>query len=323
MTRITSASLVLAAVLVFATSQLMSDSANAAEKLRVGRAVPQAFSFVPIDVGMRTGIFAKHGLQIESTAFHGDAKMQQAAAADSIDILVGSGPAMAFIVKGSPIKAICAMAGPPLLLVLVVRPDGPKTIDELKGKKVSVSTVGSLTYWLTAETSRQQGWGPSGIDIKPMGGMKGQIAALGRKDIDGLITDIATALDMEKHGKGRILARFNKIAKDFHIHVIFATNKVIAAKPKALSAFLAGWLETLDYMGKHKAETVKIAMEVMQKDEQISSKTYDEIMPMFSHDCRFNPKALATLAKSFVELKRLPKEPDMSKLYTTAFMPKK
>ncbi len=79
--------------------------AQAAEKLRVGKAVPEAFSFTPIEIGMRTGIFAKNGLEIESIAFTGDARMQQAAAAGSIDILLGSGPAMAFIVKGAPIKA--------------------------------------------------------------------------------------------------------------------------------------------------------------------------------------------------------------------------
>jgi hypothetical protein len=45
-------------------------------------------------------------------------------------------------------------------------------------------------------------------------------------------------------------------------------------------------------------------------------------MPMFSDDGKFNPKALATLAKSYVELKVLPAEPDMSKLYTEAFLPK-
>ena len=73
------------------------------------------------------------------------------------------------------------MAGPPLLLTIVVRPDGPKTIADLKGKKVSVSTVGSLTYWLVSETSRQQGWGPDGIDIAPMGATAPQIAALERE----------------------------------------------------------------------------------------------------------------------------------------------
>jgi ABC-type nitrate/sulfonate/bicarbonate transport system substrate-binding protein len=118
----------------------------AAETLRVGKAVAEAFSFVPLDIGMRKGFFAKQGLDIEAIAFTGDARMQQAMASDSLDIALGSGPAMAFIVKGAPIKAVAAMAGPPLLLAIVVRPDGPKTPADLKGKKISVSTAGSLTY---------------------------------------------------------------------------------------------------------------------------------------------------------------------------------
>ena len=43
---------------------------------------------------------------------------------------------------------------------------------------------------------------------------------------------------------------------------------------------------------------------------------------MFSDTGRFDPKALATLRKSYVELKLLPTEPDMTKLYTEAFLPK-
>ena len=299
----------------------LSVPAFAADKLRVGKAVPEAFSFVPPDVGMRNGIFKKNNLELELTAFAGDARMQQAAAADSIDILLGSGPAMAFIAKGAPIKGIAAMAGPPLLLAIVVRPNGPKTIAELKGKTVSVSTAGSLTYWLVSETSRRHGWGPNGINIAPMGAMPGQIAALKRGDIDGTITDIGNAFDMEKKGEGRILVRFNDI-KDFHIHVIFATEKVIAGKPAVVRNFLKGWFETIAFMRSHKADTVKVAMEVMEKDQDISSRVYDALMPMFSNTGKFDKAALATLSKSYVELKLLPSEPDMAKLYTEAFLPK-
>ena len=42
---------------------------------------------------------------------------------------------------------------------------------------------------------------------------------------------------------------------------------------------------------------------------------------MFSDTGRFEPKALAVLSRSFVEMKTLPSEPDMSKLYTEAFLP--
>src|SRR5258708_30185353 len=157
--------------------------------------------------------------------------MQQAMASDSLDIALGSGPAMAFIVKGAPVKAVDGMAGGPLLLAIVVRPDGPQTAAELKGKTISVSTAGSLTYWLVSETSRRQGWGPKGIEIAPMGALAGQIAAMKRGDIDGAITDIGNAFALAKRRAGRILVRFPHI-KDFHIHAIFATDKLSPARPR-------------------------------------------------------------------------------------------
>jgi NitT/TauT family transport system substrate-binding protein len=296
--------------------------ARAAETLRVGKAVPQAFSFVPLDIGIRKGFFRQNGLDIQEIAFAGDAKMQQAMAADSLDIGIGSGPAMAFIAKGAPVKAIAAMAGPPLLLTLTVRPDGPKTIAELKGKKVSVSTAGSLTYWLVSETSRQQGWGPNGIVIAPMGAMAGQIAALERGDVDGAVMDITTELELHSKGKTRVLIRFGNIAKDFHVHVIYATDKLIAAKPDQVRGFLKGWFDAIAFMRANRAETVAIGMDVLHTDAAIMNATYDELMPMFSDDGRFNPKALDTLAKSWVDLKMLPQAPDLKTLYTEAFLPR-
>ena len=59
----------------------------------------------------------------------------------------------------------------------------------------------------------------------------------------------------------------------------------------------------------------------MGTDAQTTGGIYDELMPMFSDTGRFDPKALAVLRKSFVEMKTLPEEPDMGKLYTEAFLP--
>jgi ABC-type nitrate/sulfonate/bicarbonate transport system substrate-binding protein len=243
-------------------------------------------------------------------------------AADSIDMGIGSGPGMAFIVKGSPVKAVAAMAGPPLLLAIVVRPDGAKSVAELKAKKIGVSTAGSLTYWLVSETSRRQGWGPQGIDIQPLGAMSGQIAALKRGAIDGIVMDLSTAFDLENRGEGRILVRFGDL-RDFIVHVIYATDPLIADRPDAIRGFLKGWFETIAFMRKNKTETVAIAKDVIGKDAAIVGRTYDEVIPMFSDDGRFKPSALEVLAKSFVELGTLPAEPDMSKLYTEAFLPAK
>jgi ABC-type nitrate/sulfonate/bicarbonate transport system substrate-binding protein len=68
-------SLIGAAVLLAASGSMLVSPASATETLRVGKAVPEAFSFVSLDVGMRKGLFAKQGLEIESIAFNGDARM--------------------------------------------------------------------------------------------------------------------------------------------------------------------------------------------------------------------------------------------------------
>ena len=293
-----------------------------AETLRVGKAGRDAFSFVPVDVGVRAGIFKKNGLDIEISSFGGEARVQQAMAADGIDVALGSGPGLAFIVKGSPVKGIAAMAGPPLLFALVVRNDAAvATLDDLRGRKVGVSTVGSVTSWIISEVSRQKGWGYDGMAQVPIGDDANRIAALKTRSIDGAIVNLAQALNFVQRGEGKVLLRFGELVKDFHIHVIFATDKAIAGKPEALRGFLKGWFQTISFMRTHRNETVEIAKDVMGTDVQTTNGIYDELMPMFSDTGRFDPKALAVLRKSFVEMKTLPEEPDMGKLYTEAFLP--
>ena len=314
----------LPAFIAAAAIGLTASVASANELLRVGNAGRESFSFTPANIGQATGIFAKHGLDIEIAGFGGDAKLQQAMAADAVDIGLGSGPGMAFIAKGAPVKAIAAMAGPPLLFAVVVRADGSvKTVDDLKGRKVAISTVGSATNWLMNEVSRQHGWGYDGFVQIPIGENGARIAALKSGAVDACVVEIGTALNFAERGDGRILMRFGDVAKDFIVHVIFATDKSIAQRPDALKAFLQGWFETIAFMRKNKARSVAIAMQTTGTDEKTTSGVYDELMPMFSNDGRFDQKALAVLSRSFVEMKTLPDQPDMSKLYTEAFLPGK
>ena len=159
--------------------------------------------------------------------------------------------------------------------------------------------------------------------MTPLGATSGQFAALKTNQIDGLVADIATLLQAEANGTGKILLRFGDLVKDFHIHVIFATDKLIATRPDAIRSFLEAWFETIGFMRANKVRTVEIAKDIISVDPAITARTYDELMPMFSSDGRFNPKALAVLSRSYVDLKILPTEPDMGKFYTEAFLPTK
>ncbi len=302
---------------------LGASAAQAQTAIRVGKAQAQTFAFVPADVGAAAGLFKQRGLDVEISNFAGDARLLQALTADAIDIALGGGPTLAFVAKGAPMLAVAALADAPGTMMVVVRRDGPiKTEDDLKGRTLSVSTAGSLTYWLAQQLSRAHGWGTDGIKIAPLGATTAQAAALKTNQIDGIVTESSTVFKLEEDGVGRILVRFGDRMKDFHVHVIYASRKLIDANPQALRAFLAGWFDTVQYMRQHRDETIDIAERVSDVSHSVASRNYDELMPIFNPTGRFNPKALDVLARSFVELGLFPNTPDMSKLYTEAYLPK-
>jgi len=312
---------VIAAAFAVLSMIAVAAPASALEKLRTGKAIALPFDFTPLDIGMTKGFFQKHGLELEISSFAGSAKLQQALAADAVDIGLGSGPELAFVAKGAPVLGICAYAGP-VNLMMVVRPDaGINKIADLKGKRISASTVGSLTDWVTRELSRQQGWGNDGIVVTPLGTNEAQVAAMRAKETEGLAVDPAGAFKLEDEKIGKIMVRYETVAPVFVNHVSYATNKLIAAHPEEIKAFLAAWFDTISWMRKNKDETVKLAAPIMHATLDITARDYDETMPTFSDTGKFEPAALKVLSRSFVQMGALPAEPDMSKLYTEKFLP--
>jgi NitT/TauT family transport system substrate-binding protein len=299
------------------------NAASAQTTLRVGKAQANQFAFIPADVGVETGIFKKHGLDLDISSFAGDAKMVQALTAGSLDIALGGSPSFAAIIKGAPMKAVAVFSGAPNIIMLVVLKDSPlKTVDDLKGKTISVSGAGSLTFWLTQQLSRRRGWGDDGIKITPLGASEAQIAALMTHQIDGTTTDSVTVDKFVESGNGRILVKFGEYFPDFVTSCIYANTALIESKPDVLKAFLAGWFETIGYMRDHRQPIIELTMKQIGMSPGVAAAIYDDTMPTMSLDGRFNPKALDVLANSFVDTKLLPTKPDMSTLLTEAYLPK-
>jgi ABC-type nitrate/sulfonate/bicarbonate transport system substrate-binding protein len=310
-----------------ATAALLARSprgyAQAADTVVVGKASPGAFSFVPPDIGVAEGIFAKHGIAIETVGLSGSAKLHQAMAAGNLDIGLGAGSDLIFPIKGVPEIAIAAMAGPPLLMSIIVPWDSATHApDDLKGKRMGISTVNSLTQWLALELARQKGWGPDAYTFVTVGAEPApQIAALVTGQIDALVSATATGLRLAQEKRGRNLLPASDIVTNFMIHAIYASNKMVAERPEVIRRFLAAWFETIAFMYAQKQETVRVSRTVTNFPQDIEEQEYDIVMPMFSRDGRFVPRALAVLQRSFVDLHLLDSEPDLTKYYTERFLP--
>jgi NitT/TauT family transport system substrate-binding protein len=298
--------------------------ASAGTVLNVGKASSNASAIIPVNVGDKAGVFAKHGLDLKISDFTGGSKLTQAMVAGGIDIGVGAGTEMALVAKGAPILAICnAVPSIPFLGIAVPWDSPIKTIAQLKGKKIGISSAGSLTDWLTRELARREGWAPQDVTPVAIGNGAASITAAFKENfIDADVAVTSLIFDMEEKQVGRLLIPVSNYASNLAAGAIFASNQLIKTNPDAIRAFLAGWLDTIDFIRKHKQEAVTIESEVTGFPPSVMSKEYDLTVGMFSSDCKFDAESLATLKRSFVDLKLVESTPDMSTLYTEAFVPK-
>jgi NitT/TauT family transport system substrate-binding protein len=248
--------------------------------------------------------------------------MQQGLASDSIDVGIGSGPGMAFMVKGVPAKAVAAMAGVPRnMAVMVGYNSSAKTVDDLKGKKLGVTTVGSLTDWIGKRINGIKGWTSGGITTVPIGGMPPARAAIKTGEIDGYIGALEIGYSLEEAKEWRVITSAVPFVDHFITHVFFVREDVIAKRPQAVKAFLQGWQDTIAFMKQNKAKAVEITSKIINVSPEVGARAFDEQIGIFSEDFTFDPRAVTMLKQSFIEMGLLKEIPDDKAMFTTQFLP--
>lgn len=299
--------------------------AAADTSLLVGRSVPTADAELAAQVGLELGFFKKHGLDVKFVDFAGGSKLIQAMTSGSIGIGVGAATAMALVARGAPVLAVCETTATLPYFAVGVPWDSPvRQLADLEGKKLAVSSLGSLTDWLAQELIRKEGWSGDTTPRVAIGGNPVAVAAAFRAHVvDAYIGGTINFQRMEQQQVGRLLTPVSTYMGRVASGGIYASQQMMTSDPDSIRAFLAAWIETTAYMGARKDETVKIETAFTGYPESLVAKEYDIDQGMFTKDCRFDAESVEALKQSFLELKLLDSPPDMAKLYTDAFLPKK
>ncbi len=296
----------------------------AADKVLVGSANGLGWTFTPASIGNEVGIFARYGIEVEVTGLAGDAKVQAALISSSIDFGLGSGPALAVVAKGAPVIGVAAFAAEPRQISLVILPDSPiKTIADVKGKTLGISTLGSLTEWLGDQMAIQEGWGKGGVKMLALGDTTANQAAMRTHQIDGWLGATETGYTLEEKHEGRVFQGMEKYAPHFQSHVIFARKEMVANNPDLVNRFLKGFFASIAFMKANRAKTTELASQILHESPAIADKTYEHEIGMLEDDGHFDPQAIAVLAASFVDMGVLPEKPRDDQMFTTQFVPVK
>lgn len=301
---------------------VIAGTAAAAEKVVVARSGID-IAFAPMEIGAEAKIWQALDLDIQIVEIPGT-RIEQVLTSGDADVGLGAGIALGVRMKGVPTIGVAAIAGPPYNFTLIVPTASPiRAIADLRGKKVSVTTAGSVTEWMVRELSRQQGWGPDGINAVPLGDETARMAALRTGGVDANLSSLMQSFDVADRGEARILVYFGDVVKEFQTLAMKSSDRFVKEHPERLERFLKGWFRSVAYMKAHKEESVAVISKSFKIDPMAVAKAYDVEMKMMSDDGIFSEAGMDVVRHSLVEMRILEKMPEAHELYTDRFVPVK
>ncbi|HXP04475.1 MAG TPA: hypothetical protein VN808_10170, partial [Stellaceae bacterium] len=141
--------------------------------------------------------------------------------------------------------------------------------------------------------------------------------------VDGFLANTATGYAFDELKIGHLLLPASAYVDEIELFTTIASTAILEKSPDAVRRFLKAWYDTVAYMKNHKAETVATMHTITGFSEVVEEREYDALMPAFSSDGRFKPKALETIRTIFADLKVLDGPVDLSQLTTEQYLPKK
>jgi NitT/TauT family transport system substrate-binding protein len=224
--------------------------ARAAEKFSLAVGQKGNWDTSVCEMGVRSGIFAKHDIAADILYTQGSGETLQAVLSRSADLGVAGGTlgAMGAYAKGAPLRIIANGTTGAGDLFWYVPADSPiKSIKDCDGKTVAFSTQGSST------NSVVLGFGPTfGIAPKLVstGGIPGTYTQVMSGQVDVGWSAVPYNLDAAEQGKIRIIARGNDVPelRTQTIRVNVAHLNVLTDRKSALQTFTRAYRETIDWM---------------------------------------------------------------------------
>lgn len=169
---------------VFALPAPLLSQAKALKKIRVGVPSPSMGNII-IFFTREAGLFEKHGLDAEVIVVQGSGIASKALIGGSIQVSPIATPTVINAdIAGADI-VILAHTMPGVVQSLMVKPEIKKT-ENLKGKKIAVTTYGSLTDFLVRNLAKKKGLNPDkDVALLQIGSDNDRLAVLRQGAVDG------------------------------------------------------------------------------------------------------------------------------------------
>jgi NitT/TauT family transport system substrate-binding protein len=234
--------------------------------------------FLPPHVGVQSGIFQKHNIDLTLTYSSSGPTTMSALASGDVQFAELADPSVTTsALEGSGVEWI-AVSVPKPNLVLWAQPN-ITSMNDLKGKKIGVTTLGSVTGLFAIQAIKQAGLVPQqDIQVIAIGGPTEQQAALAKGAIDAAVGDP----DGPYAGQ-HILVDLRK-GFAFPQAGIAITKGFAQKDPQLVQDFINGFVESIRRYKSDPALDYQMDAKVLQRNEADAKKEVDGAIPIMNDD---------------------------------------
>jgi NitT/TauT family transport system substrate-binding protein len=240
---------------------------------------------VPYYIAREKKFYLDEGLDVTSIFVQGRALSIQVLTAGSVDFSLATGSGTRAALAGAPVKAIFVMNDKPFY-VLYGRPDlGIQKSDDLKGKKIAVTGVGSMTELAARAMVRHFGMNPDrDVTILAMGDGTNVWSAIQSGSVEAAILWPPFDVVANRMGMKKLLFVGDLIK--LLGGGIMATDRVLKENPDRARRFVRATLKGMRYFAdeKNRNDSVAIMSRVFQLDTETVLGTYDFLRSIQTKD---------------------------------------
>ena len=241
--------------------------ADAPQKLRVAYAAITAAFSIPW-VAKEAGIFQRHGLDVELVYIAAGSRAVQTLVGGSIDIAAIGGPAG---VDAKLAGADTVYVAIPVNRVIVFTVAAPQIqrVEELRGKSIGVTRIGTVTDYFTRLYLRQNGLVPDrDVMVRQTGGLPETVAALKAGQVHAGTFGFPAVLHAKAAGF-RVLVDYSTQGFRYPLSGVVVTQKLLRSNEPAIRRFLEAHIEAA-----HRFKTdANFAMSVIGKYTQTTDRS--------------------------------------------------
>lgn len=234
-------------------------AAEGLQKLRLGYAAVTAAFAIPW-IAKEAGLFRRHGLDVEIVYIASGPRTIQTLIAGSVDVAaLGGGASIDAKLAGAD-TVFVATAVNRVLLYMVAAPE-IKRVEDLRGKTVGSSRLGTLTDFFARYYLRQAGLLPDrDVIVRGMGGIPENVAGLKVGQIQAAVFGFPAVLQARAAGF-HVLVDYTTQGLRYPLSGIVMTQSMIRARESTARSFLEAFVE-----GIHRFRTdPSFAIEVMAR----------------------------------------------------------